>query len=36
MELALTMQPMAREGLQVAGNDRLVLVDGMEAKSAGR
>jgi len=36
MELALTMQPMAREGLQGEGVDRLAFVDGMEAKGAGR
>jgi hypothetical protein len=36
MELALTMQPMGREGLQGESNDRLAFVDGMEAKGAGR
>jgi hypothetical protein len=30
MELALTMQPMARKRLQVAGDDRLALVVAME------
>ena len=36
MELALTMQPMAREGLQSEGDDRLAFEDGMETKGAGR
>jgi hypothetical protein len=36
MTLALTMQPMAREVRQIAGNDRLVRVAAMEAKGVGR
>jgi len=36
MELALTMQPMAREELLDEGNDRLAFVAAMEAKGAGR
>jgi hypothetical protein len=36
MELALTMQPTAREGLQGEGDDPLAFEDGMETKGAGR